>query len=158
MNKLIISLLLIAFISSKFFKETETTTNGLSCAVERTLREECGSIGINQDKCEEKGCCWKVDFLVPWCFKALNNNKTSEAVSATGLSVQEILEKKIEEIEKKIAEGKTDFKKIEEDILKSFQKTNSKMQEKFKTASKIIRDFLDKHALNFEEAKGARKK
>ncbi len=162
MNKLIISLLLFAFISCKFFKETEKTTDGLSCTVERTKREECGSVGINQQKCEQKGCCWKVDFLVPWCFKALGSSdlkdSTSEATSTEGKTIDEILKEKIEEIKKKIEEGKTDFKENEKEIIKSFKNASTKMQEKFKDAAKTIKDYLDKHFVSTEEAKAVRKK
>ena len=162
MNKLIISILLLSFISCKFLKETEKTIDGLSCAVERTKREECGVVGINQQKCEEKGCCWKVDFLVPWCFKALGssdlNNSTYEATSTAGETIDEILEKKIEEIKKQIKEGKTDFKKIEEEIIKSFKKANSKLQEKFNEAGKIIKEYLNNHLLSSEEPKAIHRK
>ena len=162
MNKFLISILLFAFISCKLFKETEKTIDGLSCAVERTKREECGTLSTNQKKCEEKGCCWKIDFLVPWCFKALGssdlNNSTYEATSKPGESIDEILETKIEEIKKKINEGKTDFKLIEEEIINSFKTTNSKMREKFEEASKIIKDYLNKHYFKSEETKSIHRK
>jgi dGTP triphosphohydrolase len=162
MKKLIISLLLFALISCKFFKETETTTDGLSCAVQKTKRKECGSFGINQQKCEEKGCCWKVDFLAPWCFKAIGasdfNDSSSEATSTAGKKIDEILEKKIEEIKKQIEEGKTDFNKMEEEIIKSFKNASSKMQERFKEANKVIKDFLKNHILSDEEAKAVHRR
>ena len=146
MNKIIISIILLSFISCKLIvKATEKTIDGLSCAVERTKREECGTLGITQQKCEEKGCCWKKDFLVPWCFKALGssdlNNSTYEATSTAGETIDEILEKK-----------------IEEEIIKSFKKANSKLQEKFNEAGKIIKEYLNNHLLSSEEPKAIHRK
>ncbi len=53
---------------------TIQTTDGLSCEVDRKKRTECGYYGINKEKCEKRGCCWKVDehnSVVPWCFKGV---------------------------------------------------------------------------------------
>ena len=50
---------------------TLMTTDGLTCSVEREMREECGYYGINKEECEERGCCWLVDdddSVIPWCF------------------------------------------------------------------------------------------
>lgn len=30
-----------------------------SCDVTTELRSDCGFMGINQQQCEAKGCCWK---------------------------------------------------------------------------------------------------
>ena len=159
MNKLIISLLLFALISCKFFKETEKTIDGLSCAVERSKRVECGEIGINQQKCEEKGCCWKVDFLVPWCFKSLGSSDSNDKDSeVSDQKMQEIVEKIIKKIEQQIKEGKTDLKKIEEDILKSFEKQGNEMKDKFKEIYKKVKEFFDKYYMSSEEIKAVRKK
>jgi alpha-glucosidase len=33
------------------------------------FRRDCGFVGINQDQCESKGCCWSPDKPgFPWCF------------------------------------------------------------------------------------------
>ena len=56
--------------------ETLFTSDGLSCAVDKELREECGYYGIDKNECEENGCCWKVDdddSVIPWCFHGINN-------------------------------------------------------------------------------------
>ena len=49
-----------------------------SCEVSESLRTDCGYMGINQQQCEAKGCCWKpAQFSaveeespkgIPWCF------------------------------------------------------------------------------------------
>jgi glucoamylase len=41
-----------------------------TCEVQEDLRTDCGYVGINQQQCEGKGCCWKPagSGSVPWCF------------------------------------------------------------------------------------------
>ena len=60
---------------------TVFTTDGLSCALEREKREECGYYGINKAECEKRGCCWIVDeddSVVPWCFMGFKEEKKEE--------------------------------------------------------------------------------
>ena len=44
------------------------------CEISEGLRADCGYMGIDQSKCEAKGCCWKPARLTeeendtPWCF------------------------------------------------------------------------------------------
>lgn len=162
MNKVIIGLLLCAFISCKFSFDTEKTTTGLSCAVNRLSREECGYIGINQDKCEAKGCCWKVDFLVPWCFKGVTaegaTSKSTDATAKPGASIEELLKEKMGKIEEQINQGKTDFEGYEKDMLTAFKKVNSKIENSFKDFYQRIRDFWNGNYFTFTENKSVRKK
>lgn len=41
-----------------------------SCSFSESNREDCGFIGIEQNECESRGCCWKESQTpnVPWCF------------------------------------------------------------------------------------------
>ncbi len=69
-------------------RETIRTTGGLSCAVEKVQRLECGYYGINKDECEKNGCCWKVDeddSLIPWCFQGIEAKSSSS--SKTSISI-----------------------------------------------------------------------
>ena len=51
-----------------------------SCEVSEGLRTDCGYMGIDQAKCEAKGCCWKPAGLTeeendtPWCFFPAGQN------------------------------------------------------------------------------------
>ena len=95
MNKFLISLVFITFISVLYAKETQKTDEVLSCVVERGKRKECGTYSSDQDKCEKNGCCWKKELFVPWCFKPISiktkivedraeDEDNSEASSETG--------------------------------------------------------------------------
>jgi hypothetical protein len=53
------------------------------CEVSESLRTDCGYMGINQQLCEAKGCCWKPTRLseenqdpndTPWCFFPAGQN------------------------------------------------------------------------------------
>ncbi len=46
-SRLILAILLITSIAAD------------QCVVEESLRTDCGYMGINQQICESKGCCWK---------------------------------------------------------------------------------------------------
>jgi len=35
------------------------TTYNQQCEVDEGSRTDCGYMGINQQQCEAKGCCWK---------------------------------------------------------------------------------------------------
>nr|XP_039258219.1 integumentary mucin C.1-like [Styela clava] len=55
---------------------SESTGGGggeVSCSVTETSRQECGYYGIQQNECENNGCCWAESNLsgVPWCYTAL---------------------------------------------------------------------------------------
>ena len=44
-----------------------------SCTLSDAQKRDCGYIGINQQQCEGKGCCWKPAGNeqrndVPWCY------------------------------------------------------------------------------------------
>ena len=67
-----------------------TLKTGLSCALDRNLRKECGYKGIEKAECESKDCCYKIDDYeskVPWCFHGFQDSKTvtiEEKVSYDG--------------------------------------------------------------------------
>jgi hypothetical protein len=162
MNKVIIGLLLCAFVSCKFVFETQKTTTGLSCAVNRLAREECGTIGINQQKCEENGCCWKVDFLVPWCFKGIttqgSTSKNTDATAKSGTTIQDLLKEKMGKIEEEINQGKTEFDGYERDMLSIFKNVNGKIQNSFYDFGKRIRDLWNRNFFYFYENNAVHKK
>lgn len=50
-----------------------------SCDMSQDLRTDCGYMGINQQQCEGKGCCWKpasedATNDIPWCFFPSGSN------------------------------------------------------------------------------------
>ena len=153
MNKVIIGLLLCAFVSCKFLYDTEKTTDGLSCAVNRLAREDCGYIGINQQRCEEKGCCWKADFLVPWCFKGVTStgatSKSTDATSKSGLTIEKMLKDKMGKIEEEINKGKTQFEGYERDMLSAFKTVNNKIQNTFHDFGQRMRDLFNRNFFYF---------
>ena len=170
MNKFLISLVFITFISVLYAKETQKTDEVLSCIVEKGKRKECGTYSSDQDKCEKNGCCWKKELFVPWCFKPISiktkivedraeDEDNSEASSETGMSIQDIIDKKFKKIENDIDNGKTEFKKFENDFLNSFSKFNNKVQNYINEKQKRVVDFW-KNWKNFyfPENIGARKK
>ena len=54
-----ISLLILSYVQS----------NISLCDISNKERKNCGSFGISQKTCEEKGCCYKVTSDgSPWCF------------------------------------------------------------------------------------------
>ena len=55
---LFISLLCLTFISSEYLK----------CGVLPKDRKDCGFVGLNGEKCEERGCCFERSDEGPWCF------------------------------------------------------------------------------------------
>ena len=67
-----------------------TLKTGLSCALDRNLRKDCGYKGIEKAECESKDCCYKIDDYeseVPWCFYGVQDPKTvtiEEKVSYDG--------------------------------------------------------------------------
>ena len=143
MNKLVICLLLITYISCNFEKITRVSSEGYSCSVKRVERQECGGVSIDQESCEEKGCCWRVDFLVPWCFLPLNykKNENSDSNANPGKSIKDMIDDKFKKLEKEIENGKTEFKKYETDFLNAFSKVNSKFQNFINESNKRIIDF-----------------
>ena len=153
MNKVIIGLLLLAFASCKIQYDTQLTTKQLSCNVNRLSKEECGYIGITQQKCEEKGCCWKVDLLVPWCFKGVttegSTSKSTDATAKSGSTIEGLLKEKMGKIEEKINQGKTEFEGYERDMLSVFRNVNSKIQNSFYDFGKRIRDLWSRNFFYF---------
>lgn len=153
MNKVIIGLLLLAFVSCKIQYDTQLTTKQLSCNVNRLSKEECGYIGITQQKCEEKGCCWKVDLLVPWCFKGVttegSTSKSTDATAKSGSTIEGLLKEKMGKIEEKINQGKTEFEGYERDMLSVFRNVNSKIQNSFYDFGKRIRDLWSRNFFLF---------
>jgi hypothetical protein len=153
MNKVIIGLLLLAFVSCKIQYDTQLTTKQLSCNVNRLSKEECGYIGITQQKCEEKGCCWKVDLLVPWCFKGVttegSTSKSTDATAKPGSTIEGLLKEKMGKIEEKINQGKTEFEGYERDMLSVFRNVNSKIQNSFYDFGKRIRDLWSRNFFYF---------
>ena len=153
MNKVIIGLLLLAFVSCKIQYDTQLTTKQLSCNVNRLSKEECGYIGITQQKCEEKGCCWKVDLLVPWCFKGVttegSTSKSTDATAKSGSTIEGLLKEKMGNIEEKINQGKTEFEGYERDMLSVFRNVNSKIQNSFYDFGKRIRDLWSRNFFYF---------
>ena len=79
-------IILIALILACVTGPTQRTTGDLSCKVHNPHKKDCGYGGINQQKCEEKGCCWKEDSdpNIPWCF--YGQNDTATITTAGGLS------------------------------------------------------------------------
>ena len=57
MNKFLISLVFITFISVLYAKEAKKTDEVLSCVVEKGKRKECGTYSSDQDKCEKRIIC-----------------------------------------------------------------------------------------------------
>ena len=57
---------------------TVRTKDDLSCYEFDELKKDCGYYGINQQSCEEKGCCWKENPVqgVPWCFYGIDDIAT----------------------------------------------------------------------------------
>ena len=42
------------------------------CNISGKDKKDCGYVGITQDKCEDKGCCFKkTNDGTPWCYKTL---------------------------------------------------------------------------------------
>lgn len=57
-----------------------------TCAVEDGAKVDCGYAGINQQQCEDKGCCWVPageNSVTPWCFYA---GASSSGYALSGLS------------------------------------------------------------------------
>eukprot|EP00971_Amphidinium_carterae_P043755 861237-Amphidinium_carterae.1 len=50
------------------------------CNVDDEVREECGWLGIDEETCAGRGCCWRptgeVDGPIPWCFCATGSTST----------------------------------------------------------------------------------
>eukprot|EP00833_Pecoramyces_ruminatium_P008702 jgi/Orpsp1_1/1182734/evm.model.c7180000082490.1 len=44
--------------------------NSCACSVEPSVRIECGFYGIQEDECNNRGCCWKPSNVsgTPWCY------------------------------------------------------------------------------------------
>ena len=72
------TILLLLSLISCFCTPTERTKDQLSCAAHELLKKDCGFYGIDQKKCEEKGCCWKESSVkgVPWCFYGIDDVPT----------------------------------------------------------------------------------
>ena len=61
-----ISLLILSYVQS----------NISICDISNKEKKNCGYFGIKQEKCEEKGCCYKVTSDgSPWCFHKKINTK-----------------------------------------------------------------------------------
>ena len=62
-------LLLIALLFSSTFSLKNVTASGYSCSVDSKV--DCGWNGIDEAKCEERGCCWEPSNIKgePWCHK-----------------------------------------------------------------------------------------
>ena len=68
---LLLSLLLLSVVMSH-----EPKKNKLKCNIPPNERQDCGFVGLDQKKCEEKGCCFlKNNHGSPWCF---NGTKVEE--------------------------------------------------------------------------------
>ncbi len=68
---LFLSLLLLSVVISLEPKKTK-----LKCNIPPNERQDCGFVGLDQKKCEEKGCCFlKNNHGSPWCF---NGTKVKE--------------------------------------------------------------------------------
>ena len=79
MNKIIILSLLALCIQ----EPTERTRiTDLSCKVHNPHKKDCGWYGINQEQCEEIGCCWKSDVnpKIPWCFNGQEDTDTLRTI------------------------------------------------------------------------------
>ena len=61
-----LSIILISFLMLLTYNQ--------QCDISESLRTDCGYVGIDQQKCQAKGCCWKPtqmsqeDSGTPWCF------------------------------------------------------------------------------------------
>ena len=56
---LVISLFCFSFIISEQLK----------CDVSSDEKVDCGFVGLNRKKCEDKGCCYRASTDgIPWCF------------------------------------------------------------------------------------------
>ena len=68
MKIIIILFLLLKTISD----DTFITSGGLSCDIEDSSKIDCGYYGIDQNSCENKGCCWYMfdnnTNNIPFCF------------------------------------------------------------------------------------------
>ena len=89
MNKGIICLSLILLTSIAYCSSTE-------CVASEDERLDCGYMGIDQSKCEEKGCCWTPTSTggVPWCYHpghpSLNCPKFDKVVSDPGFTDSDV--------------------------------------------------------------------
>ena len=52
---------IIALIIVCLSGPNERNTTDLSCKVHILHKKDSGNSGVNQQKCEELGCCWKED-------------------------------------------------------------------------------------------------
>ena len=69
-------LALLSFLN--VIKNKEVTEN-INCNILGKDKEDCGYVGIDQKKCEEKGCCFKITTdNTPWCYKSINSDNNDE--------------------------------------------------------------------------------
>mgnify|MGYP002627011126 CR=1 FL=1 len=80
MNKLILITLIVFCLSEPTGR---THYSDLSCLVHNPRKRDCGWIGINQQGCEERDCCWKEDAdpSIPWCFYGEDDSPTFRTIN-----------------------------------------------------------------------------
>ena len=67
---------LLSFLN--VIKNKEVTEN-INCNISGKDKEDCGYVGIDQKKCEEKGCCFKMTTdNTPWCYKSINSDNNDD--------------------------------------------------------------------------------
>jgi hypothetical protein len=84
-----------------------------SCSISLTARTDCGFVGVTQQQCESKGCCWQPVWIkppinpltiqvegssdagIPWCYFTApyveGYKATNVQTSSTGLEANLIL-------------------------------------------------------------------
>ena len=70
---------MILFVSLLCF--TFNFSKPLKCRVLPKDREDCGFVGLNRQKCEDKGCCFERSVEGPWCFYPEKNNTEKDEAS-----------------------------------------------------------------------------
>ena len=68
-NKILCLTIIFLFICST---QQNDDSKKLICNISSENKIDCGFVGINQKKCEEKGCCFiKSTDGSPWCYKGI---------------------------------------------------------------------------------------
>ena len=86
MNKLVLISLIVFCLT---VPTDRTPYSDLSCLVHNPHKIDCGWIGINQQGCEERDCCWNPssDPSIPWCFYGQDDSPTIMTINNSSCSI-----------------------------------------------------------------------
>ena len=85
------------------FTKQKQHSNKSVCNISPKSKIDCGFVGLNKKKCEEKGCCFiKSTDGSPWCYKGVNLEKEEK-------EKEEKEEKEKEEKEVKKTENESNY-------------------------------------------------